>query len=209
MADETDRFIPTRSSLLTRLKNADDHEGWLDFFNTYWRLIYGVALKAGLNEAEAEEVVQETVISVARNIPEYRYDPKVCSFKTWLLQTTRWRILDQWRRRRRESQWRAQPAASEAGPSSLEDISDPAASRVDEIWEEEWRQHLLALALERVKQQVRPLQYQIFDLLVFQEWPVAEVRKKLRLSAAQVYTTRYRLAGLLRKEIRKQEAKME
>src|SRR6266487_4319585 len=53
------------------------------FFDIYWRLIYGVALRAGLTDAEAQDVVQETVISVAKHLPGFRYDPKVCSFKTW------------------------------------------------------------------------------------------------------------------------------
>src|SRR5262245_43065822 len=77
-----DELIPTRDSLLSRLKDWRDDASWRDFFNTYWRLVYGVALKAGLTEGEAQEVVQETVITVARRIPEFKYDPAVCSFKT-------------------------------------------------------------------------------------------------------------------------------
>ena len=55
-------FIPTRRTLLSRLKNFDDHLSWRNFFDTYWKLIYSVALKSGLRDAEAQEVVQETVI---------------------------------------------------------------------------------------------------------------------------------------------------
>src|SRR6266542_6306917 len=95
-----EELIPTRDSLLSRLKDRRDDDSWRDFFNLYWRLIYGGALKAGLTEQEAEEVVQETVITVARRIPEFKYDPTVCSFKTWLLNLTRWRIVDQLRKRR-------------------------------------------------------------------------------------------------------------
>src|SRR6516162_169218 len=187
MINETERFIPTRSSLLTRLKNVDDREGWFDFFNTYWKLIYDVARKAGLSDAEAQEVVQETVISVARNIPEFRYDRKVCSFKTWLLQTIRWRIMDQRRRQQREERRRAEPAGGQTAESVLEKLPDPTAGRLEQIWEEEWKKTLLKLALARLKEQVRPIQYQIFDLLVFQDWDVAEISRKLRVNAAQVY----------------------
>ena len=95
-----EELIPTRDSLLSRLKDWGDDESWRDFFNTYWKLVHGVALKAGLSEQEAEEVVQETVITVARRIPEFKYDPAVCSFKTWLLNLTRWRIVDQLRKRK-------------------------------------------------------------------------------------------------------------
>jgi RNA polymerase sigma factor (sigma-70 family) len=206
MCNDTERFIPTRSSLLKRLKNVDDREGWFDFFNTYWKLIYDAARKAGLNDTEAQEVVQETVISVARKIPEFRYEPAVCSFKTWLLQAIRWRILDERRRRQREERRRAEPAGDQTGESSLEQVPDPLAGRVDEILEEEWKKHLLELGLARLKERVRPIHYQIFDLLVFQDWPAAEISRKLRVSAAQVYVTKYRLNNLLRKEVQKLEA---
>ena len=67
--ENLDELIPTRSSLLGRLVNWDDQESWREFFNTYWKLIYSVALKAGLTEDEAEEVVQETVITAAKRRP--------------------------------------------------------------------------------------------------------------------------------------------
>src|SRR5436309_3255208 len=97
-----EELIPTRDSLLSRLKNSQDQESWQDFFNTYWKLVYGVAIKAGLTDQEAQDAVQETVITVARHIPAFKYDPSVCSFKTWLLNVTRWRISDQLRKRRPE-----------------------------------------------------------------------------------------------------------
>lgn len=49
-----DELIPSRRSLVTRLRNREDRDGWKEFFDTYWRLIYGVALKAGLSETEAD-----------------------------------------------------------------------------------------------------------------------------------------------------------
>src|ERR1035441_10986227 len=55
--------IPTRYTLLSRLEDRGDQDSWKDFFDTYWRLIYSVAVKSGLTEAEAQDVVQETIIS--------------------------------------------------------------------------------------------------------------------------------------------------
>jgi len=98
--------IPTRRSLLTRLKNWDDQEGWREFFDTYWNLIYGVAIKAGLGDAEAQDVVQETVIAVAKKMQDFHYDPSIGTFKSWLLHTTRWKIADQFRKRLRPEQAR-------------------------------------------------------------------------------------------------------
>src|SRR5215471_18527534 len=50
-ADKTPEFIPTSSSLLGRLKNWDDQASWQRFADTYHKLIYKTALKAGLTEA--------------------------------------------------------------------------------------------------------------------------------------------------------------
>ena len=58
----------------------------------YWRLIYSAAVKSGLSDAEAQEVVQDTVITVAKKMEEFTYDPAVDSFKGWLLYLTRKRI---------------------------------------------------------------------------------------------------------------------
>src|SRR2546423_11710705 len=91
--------IPTRHSLLNRLKDWGDQTSWQEFFDTYWRLIYNVAVKTGLSDTEAQEVVQETVIAVAKNISGFKADPAHGSFSAWLMHTTRWRIADQFRKR--------------------------------------------------------------------------------------------------------------
>src|SRR5947207_8795889 len=100
MKDE-DELIPTRSSLLSRLKDWQDETSWKDFFDTYWKLIYHAAIKAGLRDSEAEDVVQETVISVMKSMPEFHYEAEGGSFKSWLLNLTAWRIGDQFRKRQR------------------------------------------------------------------------------------------------------------
>ncbi len=99
MNDAVDDFISTRWSLVRALKNKGDDESWRHFFDIYWKLIYCVAKKAGFLEVEAQEVVQETVICVARQIEDFRADPGAGSFKGWLLTITRRRVVDQFRRR--------------------------------------------------------------------------------------------------------------
>src|SRR5436309_7478286 len=86
----------TRLSLVERLANWDDRARWQEFFDTYWRLIYAVARRAGLQDSEAQDVVQETILAVARNIT--KYERAAGRFKPWLLQMTRWRIADQFRK---------------------------------------------------------------------------------------------------------------
>lgn len=203
----TDSLIPTRDSLLSRLKDWQDDASWRDFFNTYWRLIYGVALKSGLSEQEAEEVVQETLITVARRIPEFEYDRSVCTFKTWLMNLTRWRIIDQIRKRR--------PALpnrdlQEERPRAvvMEQLPDPTTVNLDAVWDEEWRRHLLDAAVQQVKLKVNPEHYQIFHLCVFKERPVKQVAAELGVGIAQVYLAKHRVGAALKREIKRLETRM-
>src|SRR5438045_9395333 len=99
MRIKSSELIPTRATLIEKLKNWQDQASWQEFFDIYWRLIYCVGRKAGLTEVEAQDVVQETLMSVAKHIPTFKYDPGLGSFKAWLLQMTRWRIVDQLRKR--------------------------------------------------------------------------------------------------------------
>src|SRR5882762_6651756 len=126
MARNPEHFIPTRRSLLNRLKNWDDQESWKDFFDTYWRLIYSVAVKAGLTQAEAQDVVQETVICVAKDIHKFRRDRALGSFKGWLRNITRWRIADQLRKRTPGREHESAGSRATVSNSPIEDIADPA-----------------------------------------------------------------------------------
>lgn len=94
-------LIAAGGGRITRLKDWDDQDSWKQFFDTYSELILNVARKAGLRDAEAHEVVQETVISVSKSIGQFKTGSEHGSFKSWLLNTTRWRIMDQFRKRRK------------------------------------------------------------------------------------------------------------
>ena len=97
---QREELIPTRRTLLSRLKDWNDQKNWQVFFDTYWSLIYYTARKGGLTEAEAEDAVQETIISVMKSMPTFHYDGEKGSFKGWLLQLTRWWVMDQLRKRK-------------------------------------------------------------------------------------------------------------
>lgn len=199
MNQNDDRSIATRASLLHRLKDLDDEASWQRFFDTYWRLIHRVALKAGLTEAEAQDVVQETVISVARHLPGFRYDAKVCSFKTWMLRLTRWRIIDQLRKRLPAEQRISISGDDDAtAVAALERLSGKTVFDLEAVWNEEWQAAVLAAAVERLKQRVNPEQFQMFDLYVLREMPVGEVAGLLGTNVARVYLAKHRLAKLLR-----------
>lgn len=205
-SEETD-LLPTRRSLLTRLKNWDDNEGWRRFFDTYWKLIYTAAIKSGLSNAEAQDVVQETVLSVAKKMNEFKYDPALGSFKGWLLTLTRWRISDQFRKRGHREQQKESAGDNTTRTSLVEAMPDPQGEELDAIWETEWKKNLMDAAIERVKRKVGARQYQLFDLYVLKEWTVEEVAKTLGVSTDRVYKAKSRISAAVRSEYEILEAK--
>lgn len=198
----TDDLLPTRRSLLSRLKNWRDDASWQEFFDTYWRLIYSVALKAGLTPVEAEEVVQDTVLSVAKAMRDFRYDPQRGSFKGWLLQLTGWRITNHFNRRAARSVHEPGGRPGDASDAEMP-TPDPAFAvppELERLWEAEWEENLMHAALQRVRAQVNPKQFQIFDLYVLKHKPAKEVRQFLGVTTTEVYLAKHRVGKLIRKE---------
>jgi RNA polymerase sigma-70 factor (ECF subfamily) len=206
--DDTD-LLATRASLLGRMKDMGDQSSWQDFFDTYWRLIYSTARKAGLTPEESQDAVQDTLAAVARNIAEFRYDPARCSFKSWLLLITRQRIIWQLRKRLPPALFGSHAQGDATRTSTIEKIPDEASLDIETHWDSEWEKNLMSAALERIKRQVKPKQFQIFDLYVLQNWSVQEVARTLRVSAAQVYLAKHRVGALLKRELKNIERKLE
>ncbi len=198
-------LIPTRATLLEKLKNWQNQTSWREFFDTYWQLIYCVARKGGLTEAEAQDVVQETLMSVAKHIPTFRYDPGLGSFKAWLLNMTRWRIVDQLRKRGPLSRQHRHHADTATGTATVEAVPDPAGAVLEELWDAEWRQNLLETAVARVKRRLDPEKYQVFDCYVNKGWSATKVAEAFGLSTDQVYVAKHRIMQLVKEEIARLE----
>ncbi len=204
-----DEFIPTRKSLLTRLKNWDDSEGWREFFDTYWKLIYSVAIKSGFSDAEAQDIVQDTIVIVARKMRNFRYDPAIGSFKAWLLLNTRSRITERLRKRKLPIAAGPEREDGTSRTAIIERVPDEQSQKLDEVWEAEWQKNLLDRALESVKAKVSSKQFQIFDLYVLQEVPMAAITSTLNVSAGQVYLAKHRVSRLLKGELKTKDRQLD
>jgi RNA polymerase sigma factor (sigma-70 family) len=212
--------IPTRQSLLARLKDLGDQESWREFFDTYWRLIHATALKAGLTENEAEEVVQEVMIAAAKKMPGFTYDPAKDSLKGWLLAVTRWKVADQFRKRQAMpapslvgeaptptlATRRAVPSEDESSrTATVERVPDPNSVVLDAIWEGEWRENLLRAALDRVKRKVNPAHYEMYHLHVVNGLSAGAAARALGVSTAAVHLAKHRVGRLVKTELKRLE----
>ena len=153
-------YAKTRKSLIARLDNWEDQRTWDEFYQTYWRLIYAVAIKAGLRSDEAFDCVQETILSIAKQSKKKLYDPEQGSFKTWLMNMTRWRINDQFRKRKKDTAMIEGEWADDRKTAVIDRVEDPNGDVLERLWDVEWKKGIADAALSRVKAQVSPKQYQ-------------------------------------------------
>ncbi|MGR5411090.1 RNA polymerase sigma factor, partial [Vibrio sp. PNB22_8_2] len=74
----------TRPSLLVRIRDGGDAEGWRLFVDLYGPLVYGFARRQGLQDADAADLTQDVFQSVAGAVRRLDYDPRKGSFRGWL-----------------------------------------------------------------------------------------------------------------------------
>ena len=187
-------FLPTRPSLLSRLKDLGDQQSWTEFCGLYRKLIYSMAARSGLNRAESHDVAQEVFIIVSRKIENFRYDPSRGSFKSWLALITRRRIEKQLKKRL--------PLSSADDSTRTSTICRiPAAESFEAAWDEEWSRNLWTIALDRIKTRLKPKQFQMFDLYALKQWPINDVARALGVSTTHVYVNKHRVAAALKQEL--------
>jgi len=191
-------LLETRSSLIQRLKATINGESWEEFFHTYWELIYNVARRAGLSEADAQDIVQETVLKVHNSLDRFEYNRKRGTFKGWLRTVTRSRLNDFFKKQQRR------PALNqplESAGDELQNLEDPEGPEIEKIWDEEWSKNLIQSALNRTKKLTSPKQFQIFKCHYIDEWTVRETCRTLGVNAAQVYMAKQRVGKIFREAV--------
>jgi RNA polymerase sigma-70 factor (ECF subfamily) len=147
----------THPSLLVRLRDRGDDLAWSEFVEIYTPLIERLTRQKGLQAADAADLVQEVLRTVARQIDRYDPDPSKGSFRGWLSRIARNLILDSLAARRRQPQG--------AGDTSVRRRLDaqPAPSPEDTaLFEVEYRRRAFAWAAERVRGEVSEMAWRVF-----------------------------------------------
>ena len=183
-------WAKTRRTLLARLRGTNvDEASWYDFFDTYSRLIYSVARKSGLNHADAEDILQATVLKVSQYIDRFEIDPGRGRFRNWVCLITKQQIANHYRKAKHL------PPIEEPEPSAEDDlpeIEDPV-NEWGKIWDAEFFGHANEMALARVKQKVSPKQYQIFHLYCIKQRDVQQIAAMLDVTANEIYLAKNRV----------------
>jgi RNA polymerase sigma factor (sigma-70 family) len=186
----------TRASLLVRLRDPDDVDAWTEFVRLYASVIYGFARKRGLQDADAADLMQEVLRSVAGAVGRLDYDPRRGTFRGWLYSITRNKVYNFLEGRRRHPRGTGDSNAHQR----LEEHPGREADADD--WDKEYERKAFAWAADRVRDEFQPSTWQAFWHTAVDGQSAKDVGHRLGLSPGAVYVAKSRVLARLKEEIR-------
>lgn len=187
----------TRPSLLVRLRDSRDHEAWTQFVKVYGPLIYGFARKQGVQDADAADLMQESLRIVAQAIKQLDYDPQRGSFRGWLFTVVRNQLFRFWSRHALGGRGTGDSGVLER----LHEVPSPD-DPADAMWEEEYERCRFTWAAEQVRGQVQPTTWQAFWKTAVEGQSGQEAAADLGISVSAVYLAKSRVMARLKEMIR-------
>lgn len=186
----------TRASLLVRLKDPNDAGAWTEFARLYASVVYGFARKRGLQDADAADLMQEVLRSVANAVGRLEYDPRKGTFRGWLYSITRNKIFNFLEANRR----RVRGSGDSQVQQRLQELPDRDLD--DDEWDREYDRKVFAWAAERVRDEFQASTWQAFWLTAVDGRDAQDAGKQLGMSPGAVYVAKSRVLARLREEIR-------
>jgi RNA polymerase sigma-70 factor (ECF subfamily) len=187
--------IRTSHSLLARARDCSDAGAWQRLADLYIPLIRGWLRPYLLQTADTDDLVQEVLATLARELPSFDPQPRPGVFRSWLRTITVHRLRTYWQARDRR------PAAigGEDRLAAFEQLEDPN-SALARAWDEEHDRHVVRTLLEGIRQEVRPTTWRAFEATALEGRPVADVAAELGLSPNAVLLAKSRVLSRLRKK---------
>jgi RNA polymerase sigma factor (sigma-70 family) len=184
----------TRHSLIIKLADPTDTTAWREFVTIYEPLIYRLARRKGLQDADARDLCQEVFQAVAGAVE--RWDPSRGSFRGWLSRIARNLVINFLTRRR--FQFRGSGATSVQELLEAQPAVDPSATA---LFDQEFQSQLFHWAAEEVRGRITPKSWQAFWKTAVEGRPAEDVAAELGLSVGSVYVARSRVLARLKRRI--------
>lgn len=179
----------TRSSVIRAVADTENAAAWNRLFDLYAGFVYSIARRKGVNDADADDIVQMVFVDLARNLPSFQYDRSKGKFRSYLAALVNWRVIDRLKAVRRDADLKA---------GFMEEVK-PIGPGDDEFADREWQAVAMDNALRRIKSSVRPEHYAAFVASTVEGRDTETVMKLYNLSRDNLYQIRKRLSERLRK----------
>ena len=209
-SDTADQREPSATSTeLLRQAQANNQDAWEQLVRLYSRRMYRWCRRAGLQAADAGNVVQESLQAVARKLGEFRRDRPGDTFRGWLRRITDNKIRDHFRR-----QGRSLDVATGGtdGQNLLIDLAQDRGGQHQAGHEEVTWDTSIASALapqrdalhesiEQIRREVSDRDWKFFWRVVVDGQSAADVGREFGVTANTVRLVKMRLLRKLRRSL--------
>ena len=190
----------TRSSVLKAVADTENEAAWQRLFDLYAGFVFSIARHKGLNETDADDIVQVVFADLTRNLPTFKYDREKGRFRSYLTGLVNWRVMDRLKASKRDAELK----------SVFWEEAKSAATAEDEDFEErEWQSAAMEETLRRIKPEVRPEHYAAFVASAVEGQDTDVVTKLYGISRDSLYQIRKRLTAKLREKLAEVRAEMD
>lgn len=182
----------TRDSLLARVRDPADREAWQEFVAIYWPVAYRLARRAGLQDADAQDLAQQTLFAVSQAVERWeRREPRV-RFRGWLRTVARNAVLN--------ALTRAPHDRGRGGSSGVELLKGRPGKdeRLSESLELERRREMFRYAARQVENEVDADTWEIFRRTATLGQSCERAAEEMGKSIGAVYAARSRVMKRLR-----------
>jgi RNA polymerase sigma-70 factor (ECF subfamily) len=186
----------TSFSLLNRLRLQPDAESWRRLVELYTPLIQGWLRRHAVPAADADDLTQDVMAVVVRELPHFNHNQQRGAFRNWLRTITVNRLRVLWRSR----QTRPQATGDSDFLKMLDELEDPK-SRMSELWDQQHDQHVARRLMELVQPHFEASTWRAFRRVVLDGAKAAVVAEELGVSVNAVLLAKSRVLSRLRQEM--------
>jgi len=186
----------TRQTLLWKIRDSDDSRSWGEFVEIYMPLLYNYFRARGLQDADAADLGQEVMRSVAGAISRFEYDPEKGTFRSWLYTIARNKLNTFFKKDARREKGSGRTTVLKIVEQTIDEKQDP-----DVMWELEHRRRMFEWAREQVRDQFEPRTWEAFERVALRQEDAGVVAEDLGMKLGSVYVAKSRITSKLRATI--------
>lgn len=186
----------TSVSLLERLSSRKDQDSWTRFVDLYVPLIRNWLRRYSVSHQDSEDLAQDVLTVVVRELPQFRHNQQRGAFRNWLRNVTVNRLRTLWRTRR----GRAAATGDSDVAQMLDELAD-ANSSLSRVWDQQHDEHVARRLMELIQPQFEPKSWEAFRRVVLDGKKAADVASELGMSANAVFVAKSRVVARLRQEM--------
>jgi RNA polymerase sigma-70 factor (ECF subfamily) len=191
MAEPSDRPMSTTVEVL--LQNPASAQAWDAFVARYGPRIHGWCGHWGVRGADAEDVTQEVLTSLARSLDTF--DPAKGSFRAWLKTVTH----NAWRSFTRRQ---VRPGRGSGDSAVLEQLHGlPARDDLVQELQQEFDLELFEQAMGLVRLRTPPRDWAVFEAMALQGRTGADTAAQLGIETAEAFRIKYKVQRAVKEEV--------